>query len=956
MASAPVKFYAYISSAWVELLDVQPASVQRGMSDNLPETRMASTGDLSLYLKNSSGIYTPGTTAGWKKGIPIKEVFTFEGEEYTKFRGFIEDITLEGKPAEKIVKITALDWFDYASKYPVVNPALLEDSTADAAITELLSNMPIQPQATDLAVGDIVFDTVFDTVRGNTKAYSEISKLVNSEVGRAYLRADKVYGETLVFESATSRSGTRKVKQVQLPAAQSSNLLKEDGGALLLETGDNLLINDSTAALYDDVMTSIDIEYGRNIINRFTTNAYPKRTDEVPVSIYETERDIFLASGETKTFRIFWRDPDGKRGINARPPTGTTTTKALCHFDTLNGNFFEDELGKIWYCGENDMFRNNVVKFGEGAVYFDGTQSYIYSPHSEDWEFDGDFAVEWQEYRFASTSGHLAFSRDGTLSMPAWRFGQSNGTSSLIYISSNGVSADIANGKSLGTLTLNVWNHFAVGRTGNTFYAFKNGTLTDTWTSSGTILATDAPLYIGKNVSTYINAMIDEVRITKGKNPYTANFTAPTEPFSVAGSFLSLWTGQNATGTEITTSLTATANYGTEGATFTVTNTNALNGYLSMNIYGYGIYSDSALEDTQEDTDSVNNYGYQNVTLQQAYQQELYSGKIEGARVIELEHEPRTVLNSITMCANSSDFAMMSFLNVDIGDLVHIKNTRHSLDTMAYVEGINYSINGGIIMFTWIVRRAWTLEKGLDLVAVEFAGGAATDAINYGYIPMVAGSQTDRRIFSAWIYLDALDASRNQVIQSTLSDNSGAYFYVKAHATNRILGFYSVHESASGRWESAANSFNLGTWAHVQVFFPTDGPTDTPAFLVNGSSVSATEISSPSGTRKSEHGNSLIIGNIKTASLNYTMCFNGKIKDARIYVGTGGELASTLTGLYADGVGGTNYYNNLVHQAFVVRSDDLAAFTDLTLTDEKLLEGMVGYVGTPNGSPIVRAI
>jgi hypothetical protein len=956
------KCYAYIGAAWVELDEVAPGRVTRGMSNNDPETRIADIGEMTCQLNNNSGVYTPGVTAGWKKGIPFKLEITYEGEIYIAFRGAISDIELESKPGDKLIRITALDWLDYASKYPIVNPDLLENVKADTAISTIVAAMPIQPQAQSLDTGKTIYPTVFDTVRGNTKAYAEISKIVNSEIGAGYLIADKVNGETLVFESVDFRNGTRQIKKIPIAASVSGFLLKEDGGFLLKEDGGNIIIDQTDDVIVDNIMIGIDVKYGENILNRFVGSAYPKREDEYPVKIYETEKEIYLgAASGPKTFRVFWTDPTGKRKINARPPTRTTNTKSIVHFNLQNGLVFEDELGKEWTASEYDTFVSNRVRFGGGAAYLDGTNSYMTTPHSPDWEFgSGNFTIEWWEWRFNSTSGALSFSRDGTDAVPAWRLGQSDGVNLAVYMSSDGVNNDIANSRTLGPITLDTWNHFAVSRSGSNFYTFKNGTLVDTWSSAASLFSTSAPLYIGKNVATYLTACIDDVRITKGECLYSASFSVPTVEFSVEGTFYSLWTERNSLGTDITSGLVASANYGTEGATYTVENQSTTSGYLTIKTFGYGIYSDSAIENTVEDTDSINSYGYQNVGLQQPYQQDLSAVELEGAKVIELEKQPRTVLNSIKMVAYSSSFNMMCFLNVNIGDLVRIKNTKHGIDAMCYVQGIEYQINGGLIFYKWILKQAWTFELGLSQMAVEFRGGVTTDAVNFGYIPLMSDDQITRRGISAWIYMHTNPtASGVYCICSPLSDSGGQQVVIQydTGAANNYLATYTNRFSTTaGGWRSGFGAITLNTWVHVFVSLELTSTSSNPTMYIGGVAQTVTETITPTGTTRSEVGARMIVGNEKTSTHDFDRSFDGKIKDLRVYnmdniAVTDGDLAY---GLALEGAGGAGYYDGMVFQAFTIRTSDLTAYTDLTMTTEKILDGYNGVVGTANGSPIVR--
>lgn len=76
------------------------------------------------------------------------------------------------------------------------------------------------------------------------------------------------------------------------------------------------------------------------------------------------------------------------------------------------------------------------------------------------------------------------------------------------------------------------WNHYAISRTGSTIYAFKNGTLTDSDTYSGTVNLTT--LYFGyypPNNNLHFDGYYDEIRVTNGVGRYTSGFTPPASQF-----------------------------------------------------------------------------------------------------------------------------------------------------------------------------------------------------------------------------------------------------------------------------------------------------------------------------------------------------------------------------------------------------------------------------------------
>ncbi len=324
---ATYKMWFYINGAWVDKSSDVLGNVEAewGISGNGPIDMVADTGTLSFDMNNMTGQYSPdGPSAltGWKKGIPVKHVFTYDGEDYVRFRGYIDDFDIDpGDFRGRRVHITCVDWMEYAATHPVVNPGILAEQTGDEVLDTVVPLVPIQPQATDYDTGINVFPTTFDAVTSKTKAYDEFVKVSFSEIGRVYLRRDKLQGETLVFESNQARHGWRPLTPVPKTAAESGFLLKEDGDKLLLETGDKLVLNDVTTGLTLDNDASVldyDMDYGQGQINRFTVYAIPRRLDTSPQILFQLDAPIFVDTGQATTLKGYYVDPNGGLPINGK--------------------------------------------------------------------------------------------------------------------------------------------------------------------------------------------------------------------------------------------------------------------------------------------------------------------------------------------------------------------------------------------------------------------------------------------------------------------------------------------------------------------------------------------------------------------------------------------------------------------------------------------------------------
>jgi hypothetical protein len=161
------------------------------------------------------------------------------------------------------------------------------------------------------------------------------------------------------------------------------------------------------------------------------------------------------------------------------------------------------------------------------------------------------------------------------------------------------------------------------------------------------------------------------------------------------------------TGTDITDLIVASAIYGTEAPIYTLTNTSALDGWIiTLRARGYGVYAYNPIEGTVEDATSILAYGENTETVDQLYQRDLTAGQAWATAIVAAEKDPRLVLESVTMNANSSRTLMQAFLNCDVGDLIHVEETRTGIDGNFYIQNISYDIQlGGIINFTWGLKE-----------------------------------------------------------------------------------------------------------------------------------------------------------------------------------------------------------------------------------------------------------
>jgi len=194
--------------------------------------------------------------------------------------------------------------------------------------------------------------------------------------------------------------------------------------------------------------------------------------------------------------------------------------------------------GVIDGTGKNDVTtvgtaktQSAIVKYGTGALQFNGTTDYLTVPSNAAFAFGtGDFTVEaWVNMQAAKAGCVLMDLRPvGT-----------QGAYPLVYFDVSGSTNTLnwyANSTPILTSTLPAltnWVHIAVVRKSGVITQYINGTTSASTTDSTNYLSSTA-MYIGAGQitpglsSSCFSGYIDDLRITKGIARYTANFTAPT--------------------------------------------------------------------------------------------------------------------------------------------------------------------------------------------------------------------------------------------------------------------------------------------------------------------------------------------------------------------------------------------------------------------------------------------
>jgi len=133
--------------------------------------------------------------------------------------------------------------------------------------------------------------------------------------------------------------------------------------------------------------------------------------------------------------------------------------------------------------------------------------------------------------------------------------------------------------------------------------------------------------------------------------------------------------------------------------------------------------------------------------------------------------------------------------------------------------------------------------------------------------------------------------------------NRGHLFIKGSHnlsVRNEVSGFVKVlyeqvMSGTNGQWKTTGAEVALNTWNHIVFTYDADSASNDPIIYINGQSVPITEDSTPTGTRNTDVGDDLFIGN-NTAE---TATFDGAIDQPQLWDTI--LTAAQATQLYAQG-------------------------------------------------------
>ena len=305
---------------------IAPIVVTQGIMSSDPLQRVGNTGTMTFGLNNSAansagllGYYSPSNAncrAGFDNGLKVRLTLTYDGRTKCKFIGQIPANGISVQPGElgqRKTGVTVTDWMDMAAKYEVYLPEFTTDKRMDEIMPLLLTNAPVQPQATSYGTGDYTYESVFDLIRPKTRLMQEFTALALSELGYIYITHDWNNYELLHSEERTARYDSTSQTNLIVSTEDSGYLLAEDGTFLLAEDGSKIRLEelDSTWAISQTHM-SMNTTYNNFFTNRVTAKAYPRQEDTDNQILFALQKPLAIDAGEIREdYNVTFKDPTG---------------------------------------------------------------------------------------------------------------------------------------------------------------------------------------------------------------------------------------------------------------------------------------------------------------------------------------------------------------------------------------------------------------------------------------------------------------------------------------------------------------------------------------------------------------------------------------------------------------------------------------------------------------------
>ena len=323
--------------------------------------------------------------------------------------------------------------------------------------------------------------------------------------------------------SSVANLNTNNIWALQL---WDPEVLPQTNVRTLTSTGiarENLFYATTARGRYGSTFTTPNFYTGALQSNYATVTLVNKQL-EVIKSPAQVPANYTLSNFDTR----YWTYPTNSNKVSV----GTANPKLL-NYSTASSQLISGSNAVLTFNSPS----SNIPYITSGSTYygsFNGTSGYLTVSDSAALQpGSNNYTVEAWIYQTATggVNGASIISKANTGSLGPYLL-QVNGSQVRALVSTDGGTwAVIITGPSI---SLNVWYHVALVRSGSTFTLYVNGLSSATGTVSGTVYnAVNYPLMIGNGnyASATFTGFISNVRVVIGAAVYTGNFT-PLGPLS----------------------------------------------------------------------------------------------------------------------------------------------------------------------------------------------------------------------------------------------------------------------------------------------------------------------------------------------------------------------------------------------------------------------------------------
>jgi hypothetical protein len=299
-------------------------SGQNGTLNSKETDRISPSGSISFEIDNDDQTYTGLEFVG--KAVAIK--LSYVNREKQIFYGHIApgyDMG-SGDIAPLRIKVTVQDWMHTANQMRLQGLEVATSQRYNEALDTLMGSVTIPPTRTEFDVGDEIFPNMFDGSGSKAKVYSELNKLMNSEIGLLYIKhRPDGDGEVLRAENMFSRGSLRPLSRVPSEVttppflkfhgnAGASGILKYHGNAA---ASGKIKVHKAVDATFDAMHYGAEWKVGKSLTNDMTVTNVFRNVDSADVILYQLTYPLKIGTGETVTIRADYADPEGGTTIQA---------------------------------------------------------------------------------------------------------------------------------------------------------------------------------------------------------------------------------------------------------------------------------------------------------------------------------------------------------------------------------------------------------------------------------------------------------------------------------------------------------------------------------------------------------------------------------------------------------------------------------------------------------------